>query len=126
MRTLLIGAAVVLTLALIGGTLGQEVIPTPFPVEGTQSAAAGGVTPGDPAQASVAGPDNWRYHWYRGYWWYWTPAKCWMWYNDNRQWVEFDPTSGLVQSTNQGMCIRAITAPTIILALRSALGRTAM
>ncbi len=94
MRTLLIGAAVVLTLALIGShTLGQEVIPTPNAVEGTQADAAGGVDAGDPTQASVVtGPDSWRYRWFGGRWWYWTPAKRWMWYNSDGQWVEFEPS----------------------------------
>ena len=93
MRTLLIGAAVVVTLALIGSrTLGQEAIATPNPVAAAQAGPAGGVHAGDPAQASVlAGPDGWRYRWSDGRWGYWTPAKRWLWYNGDGQWVEFEP-----------------------------------
>lgn len=94
MRTLFIGTAIVLTLALAGSrTLGQEVIATPNAVEKPQAGAADGVIAVDPAQASVvAGPNGWRYRWSDGRWWYWTPAKRWMWYNDNKQWVDFEPT----------------------------------
>ena len=93
MRTLLLGTAVVLTLALVGSrTLGQEVIATPNAVEETPTGAAGEVNPSDPAQASVlTGPNSWRYRWSSGRWWYWTPAKRWMWYNDDKQWVDFEP-----------------------------------
>ena len=90
MRTLIIGTAVVVTLALLGArALGQEAIATPNPVAEAQ---AGGVDAGDPAQPPVAkGPDSWRYRWQDGRWWYWTPAKRWMWYGDG-QWVYFEPT----------------------------------
>jgi hypothetical protein len=94
MRTLLTGIAVVLILALMGSrTFGQEVIPAPNAVEGTQAGAADGVNAADPAQQSVVtGPDSWRYRWSGGRWWYWTPAKRWMWYNGDGQWVESTPT----------------------------------
>lgn len=93
MRTLLIGTAVLVSLALIGSrTLGQEAIATPNPVAAAQAGAAGGVNAGDPAQAPlVTGPDGWRYRWSGGRWWYWTPAKRWLWYNGDGQWVEFEP-----------------------------------
>ena len=63
MRTLLIGTAAVVTLALIGSpTWGQEAIATPNPVAAPQAGAAGGVHVANPARVSVlTGPGGWRY-----------------------------------------------------------------
>jgi hypothetical protein len=35
-------------------------------------------------------PDQWRYRWDNGRWWYWTPANRWMWYSPDGGWVNFD------------------------------------
>jgi hypothetical protein len=34
-------------------------------------------------------PDQWRYRWDNGRWWYWTPQNRWMWYSDNGGWVDY-------------------------------------
>jgi hypothetical protein len=104
MKTLLLSTAVVCTVTLMGSRVfGQEVITTPNPAATTQADPAADVNPGDPPQAPVAqdpgsqspgvpGPDGWRYRWSGGRWWYWTPAKRWMWYSDDGQWVDAEPT----------------------------------
>jgi hypothetical protein len=33
-------------------------------------------------------PDQWRYRFDNGRWWYWTPNNTWMWYN-GQQWTSF-------------------------------------
>ena len=41
----------------------------------------------------VTAKTDWRYRWYNGRWWYWTPQNRWMWYGDDGQWVTFDANS---------------------------------
>ena len=45
-------------------------------------------------------PDQWRYRWDNGRWWYWTPQNRWMWYTDNGGWVDYD--SAVPYSTGYG------------------------
>ena len=45
-------------------------------------------------------PDQWRYRWENGRWWYWTPQNRWMWYSDNGGWVNYD--SAVPYSTGYG------------------------
>ncbi len=45
-------------------------------------------------------PDQWRYRWNNGRWWYWTPQNRWMWYSDSGGWVEYD--SPVPYSTGYG------------------------
>jgi hypothetical protein len=37
-------------------------------------------------------PDQWRYKWDNGRWWYWSPDNRWMWY-DGAQWTYYDPNA---------------------------------
>jgi hypothetical protein len=84
MRRVIIDMAIGAMFALVGAlAMGQELVPTPDPVGGAKSAA------GQPAQASST-TDQWRYRWFDGRWWYWTPQNRWMWYSDDGRWVEFD------------------------------------
>ena len=44
--------------------------------------------------ANIAGdnrPDQWRYRYQGGHWWYWTPQNHWMWDN-NGQWMDYQPS----------------------------------
>lgn len=61
---------------------GQEIIPTPAPSDANAAAANTFVAPA---------AEDWRYRWYDGRWWYWTPQDCWMWYGDDGRWVEYQP-----------------------------------
>ena len=56
-----------------------------------------------PVPVNVIGdnrPDQWRYRWENGRWWYWTPQNRWMWYSDNGGWVNYD--SAVPYSTGYG------------------------
>ena len=58
---------------------------------------AAGVTAPSPAPS----PDSWRYKFYNGNWWYWTPDNRWLCYV-NGQWVSPSPpvqTSTPVQAS---------------------------
>lgn len=38
----------------------------------------------------VGRPENrWRYEYYKGYWWYWTPERRWAFFN-GRRWIDYD------------------------------------
>lgn len=38
----------------------------------------------------VGRPENrWRYEYYNGYWWYWTPERRWAFFN-GRRWIDYD------------------------------------
>ena len=39
--------------------------------------------------------DPWRYRWYGGRWWYWTPESRWMWYGD-AGWTTYVPAAPTV------------------------------
>ena len=43
-------------------------------------------TPVATAPSFAANGDSWRYQYYNGYWWYWTPDNHWLCYM-NGQWV---------------------------------------
>jgi hypothetical protein len=44
-------------------------------------------------------PSNrWRYEYYNGYWWFWTPRDQWS-YFDGRRWNNYDPASLLARGT---------------------------
>ena len=100
MRNLTIWTAAVLGLALAGSwVLAQEMIATPDPAGGTKPNVAPGIragvpAPPNPAANAAAAPaaDQWRYRWFDGRWWYWTPQKRRMWYTDDGHWVAFDPS----------------------------------
>ena len=89
MRAITIYGAVAVTLVLVGlCAVGQELVPTPDTIGGAKinSAATAGSSP--PAGATAK--TDWRYRWYNGRWWYWTPQNCWMWYSNDGRWVAFD------------------------------------
>ena len=44
-------------------------------------------------------PEQWRYRFENGRWWYWTPQNHWMWYGDNG-WVNYD--SAIPYTTGYG------------------------
>jgi hypothetical protein len=98
MRALTTCLAVAIMLGLAGVyVLAQEIIAAPDPIGGTRTeagtnAAAGVPAPSSPAPnaAAASNPDSWRYRWFSGRWWYWTPQNRWMWYSDDGQWVPFD------------------------------------
>lgn len=91
-----------------GQPQGQAVLPNGnVPGQPPQSA---GVAPG-PANvaggvgnAAASGPNQWRYKWHQGRWWYWTPAKNWVVYLNNA-WRPYTPgmfDSGYFGSANSG------------------------
>ena len=91
MRVRIFYAALVTTVVLAGlCAMAQEMVATPDPVGGANT-AVGRTAPNVPA-GPMAGPaaDKWRYRWYDGHWWYWTPQNRWMWYSDDGHWVAFD------------------------------------
>ncbi len=71
-------------IAVIIGTRvwAQETVAPPSPV-----AAAATV---QPVARVVVRADPWRYRWYGGRWWYWTPESRWMWYGD-AGWTTYVP-----------------------------------
>ena len=99
MRAIFVGVAAVVMLALVGAyVLAQEVIATPAPAGPAKINPGADVNvvppaPLSPVASAPAGPakDTWRYRRFDGRWWYWTPAKRWLWYNGDGQWVEFEP-----------------------------------
>jgi hypothetical protein len=105
MRVLVISAALAWTLVGLSAR-GQEVIPAPAPVNGTSGGTGTDINaehqPGwiEPIAATAdGGPNDWRYRWHDGRWWYWTPENRWMWYSDAGQWMEFDANK-YVTTTN--------------------------
>ncbi len=78
-----------------GSEAGVNVAPQPSASPGVQA---------DPrVSVNVTGdnrPDQWRYRWDNGRWWYWTPQNRWMWYTDNGGWVDYD--SAVPYSTGYG------------------------
>lgn len=50
-----------------------------------QSSTAVGVLPATAANSVPlsARPDQWRYRWHQGYWWYYTPRQDWLIYENN-------------------------------------------
>jgi hypothetical protein len=93
MKAFFLIAAATVALAIVGLRVpAQEIVPTPDPVGGSKTDAGVPVPPGPAASATAgAAKDNWRYRWYGGRWWYWTPQNRWLWYNDAGQWAEFSP-----------------------------------
>jgi hypothetical protein len=92
MRSLVLCSLVAVVLALLGTwVLAQELVPTPDPVGGAKSPAGPATSAGATARPN-ANPEQWRYRWFNGRWWYWTPQNRWMWYGDDGRWVQFDPT----------------------------------
>jgi hypothetical protein len=90
MRALIVCMAAIVGIAVVGSRIqAQEIVPTPDPIGGTRSDAAAGIAPGAPVPSS---PDanSWRYRWYEGRWWYWTPQNRWIWYSNDGRWVDFD------------------------------------
>ena len=87
---------------LVGSrVLAQEVIATPDPIGAMQTEAGAGINAdapshSNPATNATAAPaaDQWRYRWFDGHWWYWTPQNRWMWYSNDGHWVEFDVNHG--------------------------------
>jgi hypothetical protein len=97
MRAKIVGTAAAALLALMGiGALAQELVATPDAIGGAPSNA--GIQPGAPPAFSANGSANesWRYRWFQGRWWYWTPENHWMWYTSDRRWVDFSavPNAG--------------------------------
>jgi hypothetical protein len=98
MRVTTICAAAAVMFALVGArVLAQELIPVPDPIGGTPIAPgadihAGAPAHSNPASDATAAPaaDQWRYRWFDGHWWYWTPQNRWLWYSNDGQWVEFN------------------------------------
>jgi hypothetical protein len=72
--------------------LAQEVVPAPEPA-GTGNVEAGNQAHSAPAASVPAdqAADRWRYRWFDGHWWYWTPQNRWMWYNDEGRWIAYQP-----------------------------------
>ncbi len=80
---------VVAVMLLAGvGVLAQEAIPTPAPVEPAKVDV--GVKASTPT-TNVPAAEAWRYRWYGGRWWYWTPDNRWMWHRDDGSWIEYHP-----------------------------------
>jgi hypothetical protein len=94
MRAKIVSTAVFVTMLLIGWrALAQEIVATPDPVGGTKIDAGAGVRPGEPARSNTttsSTSNDWRYRWFEGRWWYWTPQNRWLWYSNDGRWVEFD------------------------------------
>jgi hypothetical protein len=89
MKALIVCMAAVVGAAIVASRIqAQEIVPTPDPIGGTPGDAAAGVPPGAPVPAGQAA-NGWRYRWYEGRWWYWTPQNRWMWYSDDGRWVDF-------------------------------------
>ena len=85
MRTItLCTAGAVMFALLAANAMAQEVIATPAPASGTTST----VDSSGPTHPSATA-NNWRYRWFNGRWWYWTPQDRWMWYSSDGHWVEF-------------------------------------
>jgi hypothetical protein len=97
MRTTTISVIMAVAIALIAlHALGQEVVPTPAPMDAAKvSAKASDQSAATPAANATARPDanRWRYRWSNGRWWYWTPQCCWMWYSDDGRWIKNDPNA---------------------------------
>jgi hypothetical protein len=82
----------------VQGVVGVPI--APGIVQGNTNAAVHVSVPARPGSAGVSvnvvggnRPDQWRYRWENGRWWYWTPQNRWMWYNDG-QWIDYDPSPG--------------------------------
>jgi hypothetical protein len=63
-------------------------IATALPIGAVSEANAQGVVaaPAPTAPSPAPSPDSWRYRFYNGSWWYWTPDNRWLCYI-NGQWV---------------------------------------
>jgi hypothetical protein len=100
MKKTIIGFAISLALTLVTANLSaQEMIATPDPVGGAKpeaDAKPSVAVPPSPTPGTSGDPaaNNWRYRWFNGHWWYWTPEKKWMTYNDQRRWVASEMKPG--------------------------------
>ncbi len=45
-----------------------------------------------PPAAKTSNPDQWRYAYFNGDWWYWLPENRWVYWRDGR-WNDFPPTA---------------------------------
>jgi hypothetical protein len=90
MRTIFLCMTVAVAFALLAVySMAQEVITTPAPAPSTTNNAGVDVDAAVQAHANATA-NNWRYRWFNGRWWYWTPQNRWMWYSDDGHWTPFD------------------------------------
>jgi hypothetical protein len=90
MRAKIIGTAVFAIIAMVGLALAQETIGTPPPAAAPKSDVGVGVRAGESQMPAGPTANDWRYRWFEGRWWYWTPQNRWMWYGDDGRWIDFD------------------------------------
>ncbi len=87
MKVLMLRMSMAIFVGLLGCHLfAQELIPSPDPIGGSKVAADSDT---HDLLANVPAAIRWRYRWYDGHWWYWTPQDRWMWYGSDGRWIEF-------------------------------------
>jgi hypothetical protein len=82
MKATLVSIAAAIAVVIGARVWAQDIVASPGPV-----ATAATV---QPVAKVVVRTDPWRYRWYGGRWWYWTPENRWMWYGDGG-WTTYVP-----------------------------------